>query len=923
MPPLSSPEAGEDFNMLIIINPLYLSANWKDRGDSLFVIFLQSCAALFIWLNFVRMAFYCDFYPLVTTNFVYGRYILYMKRLLFILLVAFCSVNTVVAQSSMTDDQVMRFVVKEKNAGTSQAQIVTKLMQNGVDISQIRRIRKKYERQMKQNSLGGLSDQAVGKNNDTRKRKNNAAETDDFSYTAKESDYRKYSDSRISKNSKWQSEYDADDADFQQMQNELEYILPTDTASLVKHLQAELQKNKRRVFGRDIFNKKNLSFEPNMNIATPQNYLLGPGDAVIIDVYGASQRSEQLTISPDGDVVIENYGPVHLSGLTVAQANARLRSTLGSRYRSSKVRLTVGQTKTIMVNVMGEVMTPGTYTLSAFATVFHALYMAGGTSDLGTLRNIKVYRRNQLISVVDIYDYILNGKLTGNVRLADNDVIMVGPYDCLVSVGGKVKRPMIYEMKKNESLGSLLKYAGGFTGDAYKKAVRVERKTGREKSIYNVGEFDFSSFRIADGDTVGVDSIIDRYENMVEVKGAVFRPGKYQVGGDINSVRTLIEHAEGLTEGAFSSHAVMHRMKKDRTLEVVSVDVEGIMNGRIADIPLKENDVLFIPTKTELMAERTITIHGEVQYPGIYKYADNETLEDFVLQAGGLRESASTVKVDVARRLVNPAATTVDSLVAHTYSFALKDGFVIDGKPGFTLQPFDEVYVRKSPGYQKQRNVSVEGNVMFAGTYTLSKNNERLSDVIRKAGGVTDFAYTKGARLERRITPAERLRMETLLKTAKAQSDAKDSIDIKKLDLGDTYYVGIELDKAIANPGGDDDIIMREGDRLLVPEYNGTVKISGDVMYPNTVSFEKGKRASFYIDQAGGWGNRAKKSHTYIIYMNGKVAKLSHGAKIMPGCEIVVPSKPKSTSLLTQWLTIGTSVASIATMIATIANLVK
>ena len=577
-----------------------------------------------------------------------------------------------------------------------------------------------------------------------------------------------------------------------------------------------------------------------------------------------------------------------------------------------------------MVNVMGEVKRPGTYTLSAFASVFHALYMAGGINDLGTLRNIKVYRQNKLVTVVDIYDYILNGKLTGNVRLADNDVVVVGAYDCLVNLTGKVKRPMYYEMKRSESIGTLLKYAGGFAGDAYTKAVRVVRKTGREYSVFNVDEFDFNTFHLADEDSVSVDSILPRFSNMVEVKGAVFRPGMYQVGGSINSVRTLIEHAEGITEEAFTARAVMHRMRPDRTLEVIPVDVEGIMSGKVADIPLQKNDVLFVPTKGEMMQQQTVTIHGEVMYPGIYKFAANETLEDLVLQAGGLKESASTTKVDVARRIINPKALSTDSVISRTYTFALKDGFVIDGEAGFTLQPFDEVYVRKSPGYNVQKNIAVQGQVMFAGTYTLTSKNERLSDAIKRAGGVTDLAYIRGARLERRITPDERLRMETVLRLAEMQSGKKDSVEKKRLDLGDTYYVGIELEKALAEPGGDADLVLREGDKLIVPEYNGTVKISGNVMYPNTVAYEKGRRPAWYINQAGGFGNRAKKSNTYIIYMNGTVARVGHNAKIRPGCEIVVPTKPEGNGkALTQWLSVGTTVAGLATLIAAIANLIK
>ena len=838
-----------------------------------------------------------------------------MRKLFFCIFLLISAAQCLYAQSGMTDDQVIRMIQREQKAGSSQAQIVTKLMQSGVDISQIRRLKDKYDRQMNQKGLGNVNDETL-QPNDSRMRKSKQ--------DAANSALNKYSNNRIQSNSADRIEINEKDPEFLLMQKELSYLTPKDSIEWLKELLDEKSKMKKRVFGRDIFNNKELSFEPNMNIATPQRYVLGPGDNVIIDVYGASQKTFNVVVSPDGEVTIEDFGPIKVSGLTVEQANAKVRSLLGARYSSSKTKLTVGQTKTMMVNVMGEVKVPGTYTLSAFATVFHALYMAGGINDLGTLRNIKVYRQNRLVTVVDIYDYILNGKLTGNIRLMDNDVIVVGPYDCLVTISGKVKRPMIYEMKKSESVGSIIKYAGGFTGDAYTKAVRLLRKTGREYSVFNIGEFDINSFHLADGDSIGVDSIINRYENMVEIKGAIFRPGMYNIGKDINSVRTLIEHAEGLTEEAFTNRAIIHRMKSDRTLEVIAVDVKGIMDGSVADVPLKKNDVLFIPTKSEMQTKRTITIHGEVNYPGMYVYADHETLEDFILQAGGLKDKASIIKVDVARRILNPKAITNDSVIAKTYTFALKEGFVIDGTPGFELQPFDEVYVRKSPGYSHQQNIQVEGNVMFAGTYTLSSKNERLSDIIKKAGGVTDLAYVPGARLERRITPDERLRMQTVIKMAQMQSGKKDSLDMKKLDLGDTYYVGIELDKALKEPGGDADLVLREFDRIIVPEYNGTVKISGDVMYPNTVAYEKGRNAGWYINQAGGWGNRAKKSHTYIVYMNGTVAKVGHNAKVRPGCEIIVPSKPESSGKsLTQWLSIGTSVASIATMIATMANLLK
>lgn len=861
-----------------------------------------------------------------------------MKKFIIFSLMLFMVSSMAMAQSSsMTDDQVMSFVVKEHNSGTSNSQIVTKLMQRGVDISQIRRVRARYEREAKQGGLENASGKASA--TPSRLRANNGKTREDYAKNTNPStstpnathqDVTNRSNYRVSAESTDNSDKD----EYMAIQNEMSSMYP----------DIEPQKKSSKVFGRDIFNNKSLTFEPNMNIATPQNYRLGPGDAVIIDIYGASQKTIQDTVSPDGTVTIEGYGPVSISGLTVSQANARLRGTVGSRYSSSKIRLTVGQTKTIMVNVMGEVKAPGTYTLSAFATVFHALYMAGGINDLGTLRNIKVYRNNRLVTVVDIYDYILNGKLTGNVRLADNDVIVVGPYDCLVNITGKVKRPMFYEMKKNESINSLLKYAGSFTGDAYKKSVRVNRKTGREYSVYNVEEFDFASFRIADGDSVTVEPILNRYANTVEVRGAVFRPGMYNLGEQVNSVRSLIEHAEGLTEDAFKARAVMHRMKTDRSLEVVSVDVEGIMSGKVADIPLKENDVLFIPTRQDKMNERTITIRGEVLFPGTYKYADNETIEDFVLQAGGLTDKASVVNVNVSRRVSDAKALRPDSLIAQTYTLSLKDGFVIDGTPGFILMPFDEVFIRKSPGYTEQQNVSIEGEVLFAGDYTLTKRNARLSDLFKKAGGSTKEAYLKGARLIRKANDTEKARMEAVLKMQREQqqknllqlaassnsgsnlqqvAESAKNADLEKFNVPDEYPVGIDLSEAIKHPGSDEDLVLREGDRLVVPQYNGTVKINGAVMYANTVGYEKGKRASYYIDQAGGFASDAVKNKAYIIYMNGKVAKVSHGAKVQPGCEIVVPAKLKRKMSVAETMSLGTSMSSIAAMIATIANLSK
>ena len=863
-----------------------------------------------------------------------------MKRyILPFLMLLFCMAT--MAQSSMTDDQIIKFVIKEQKAGTSQQEIAVKLIQRGVTPEQIKRVQKKAERLKKEQGLGTVAGKTLGTDENLgRQRKNNGQDKT----LQKVKDVKKSRRLLTAEEAKEET-----DEDTRLIKDDLDEFMPDsfdiyDREVIRKYLKAKDEyekKEKKEIFGHSLFQNEELTFEPPMNLATPQNYVLGPGDAIYIDVYGASQKTEEVTVSPDGYVVIEDFGPIQVSGLTVEQATARVRSQLGARYNSSKIKVSLGQTRTITVNVMGEVKTPGSYTLSAFATVFHALYMAGGPSEIGTLRNIKVYRNNRLVTTVDVYDYILNGKLSGNIRLADNDVITVGTYDCLVNVTGKVKRPMYYEMKRSESMKTLITYAGDFASDAYRKSVRVVRKEGSRYAVYNVGEFDLGSFRMADGDSVSVDSLLNRYSNMVEVKGAVFRPGMYQIGGQITSVKSLLEQSEGVTEEAFTAHAVMHRMRADRTLEVVPVDIEGIMSGMVSDIPLQNEDVLFVPTRQDVHEEQTITIHGEVLYPGVYKYAANETLEDFVLQAGGLKETASMVNVFVSRRIVNPKATMADTIVGQSFSFALKDGFVIDGEPGFVLQPFDEVFVRKSPGYNAQQNVLVEGEVHFGGYYSLTKQNERLSDLIAKCGGVTSFAYVEGARLERKLNEAERMRyeesvkmqrlqneqtmMEQALKSGRSVSEIQAGMTAsqEKLQIPDTYPVGIQLDKALAHPGSDFDLVLREGDRLIVPHYTNTVKINGEVMYPNTVSYQEGKPVSYYINMAGGYGNKAKKRKTYIIYMNGDVAKVGCNTKVRPGCEIVVPQKATHRMTTAETITIGTGIASIATMIATLANILK
>ena len=828
------------------------------------------------------------------------------------------------AQSGMTDNQIMDYVIEQNAQGVPRQKIVTQLMQRGVTIEQIRRIQKKYQKQMKNGAMGADDITAGSKEMKTRMREQNG----DKRREQKKEDKKKASQFRIKdtkkKNQIQRHTYDEEDEDFVEMDDAMDFMMPDSLKYYdEEYMTKDKDEEKRKIFGHDIFNNKKLTFESSMNLATPQNYVLGPGDVVNVDVWGASQENVSETISPDGTITIENIGVIQLGGLSVSQAKARLKRVLGPRYQGSKIDLTVGQTRTITVSVIGEVKMPGTFTMSAFATVYNALYMAGGPNEIGTLRNVKVYRNGKLISNVDVYDFLLNGRLTGDVRLHDNDVITVGPYESLVNITGKVKRPMFYEMKKTESAATLVNYAGGFTGDAYTKAIRINRKAGAGYSVFSVGEFDMNTFKLMDEDSVSVDSTIVRYQNMVEIKGAVFRPGMYHVGGDISTVKALVEAAAGLTEGAIGQHAVMHRMKVDRTLEVQSVDIVGILEGTVPDVPLRNEDVIYVASRDENETLKTVSINGEVHYPGTYKFAENESIEDLILQAGGPTEAASLVKVDVARRITNPNATEADDQIAQTFSFKLTPNFSIQGQPDFTLQPFDEVYVRRSPNYTEQQNVTIEGEVQFEGTYALSNKGQRLSEVLKQAGGLTKRAYPEGTKLLRLMTAEERDQMEVMLRTAQRNS-GNDSIDVKKLVTNATYPVGIEMDKALEKPGSEDDPILRDGDRIIVPRYDGTVKINGEVLYPNTVRFKEGKNAKYYIDLAGGTTSTAKESQTIIIYMNGMVAKADRKHKPRPGCQIVVPTKRKGRSMgIAEWLTIGSSTASIATMIATIANLVK
>lgn len=808
----------------------------------------------------------------------------------------FCLMSVLGVWAQMTDSQVLDFISREVSAGTSQSQIVTKLLQRGVKVEQVRRIRNQYDAQIKSKGVTAAADGAVSMVVDRMKGNSDGTTAQEVTTARQGTTGEIHVDA---------AEEHADaERDVQAMQS-----MPGDAAG-------------KKVFGRDVFNRGALTFEPNMNIATPQNYVLGPGDQLVIDIYGESQKTLVYTISPEGTVTVAGVGPVQVSGLSVTAAQNKIKNTVGSLYTNSEVRLTLGQTRTIMINIMGEVKTPGTYRLSSFATVFHALYMAGGINSLGTLRNVKIFRGGKLVTVVDIYEYILNGRLAGNISLQDNDVIQVDPYECLVGITGNVKRPMFYEMRRTETVGTLLKYAGGFTGNAYKKSVRLVRQTGERYTVHNVDEFDMNAFTVDDGDAVSVDAILNRYENMVEIKGAVFRPGQFNISGDVCSVRSLIQAADGLTEDAFLEHAIIHRLKEDRTLEIIPIDVKGIMDGNVADIPLKNEDVVFIPTQEELRKERVFTITGEVMTPGAYEYADNTTIEDLIVQAGGLRDGASLARVDVSRRIDDPFSSVKTRDIAETFQFDIKDGLVIRSDSAFYLKPYDVVHVRRSPGYVMPKNITVTGEVNYEGAFTLEKKNLRLTDAIKMAGGVTEDAYIKGARLIRQMSPEEQIRKEAVLKNLRNTMEKNDSIAWEKMEMDNTYPIGIDLEKALAEPGGRYDVVLRENDRIDIPEYNGTVTISGDVQFPNTVTYVEGKSIKWYIENAGGYSESAKKKKTFIVYQNGLMDK-GKGAEVEPGSEIIVPSKKDKKVNLTGISAIGSALSPLATLIALIAYLSK
>lgn len=782
----------------------------------------------------------------------------------------------VMAQSSMTDSQVIQYVQDGLAQGKSQQQLMTELMAKGVTQEQALRLKTMYDNgQISATGTGSTG--YYGLDSTSRSRDNEDKLTEETNKTAEETKQNPGSENKT-----------------------------------------------EEVFGRNIFNNKQLTFEPDINVATPQDYRLGPGDEIIIDIWGASENTIRQEISPDGNISVNGLGVISLNGMNIADAKEYLKSELSRIYadEANQIQVTLGKSRSIKINVVGEVMVPGTYTLSAFASVFHALYSAGGITDLGSVRNICVARNGNTVATVDVYDYILKGKTDGNINLQEGDVVIVPTYDMIVKIDGRVKRPMKYEMKDNETVSNLLKYAGSFTNNAYKNSVRVIRQEGRLMSVATVERDNYGSFKVMDGDVVTADSIINRFANKLEIIGAVYRPGIYEFCDEINTVKKLLTQADGLLGDAFTNRAVLYRERENLTSEVLPVDVKGIMDGTVPDVELRKNDRLYIPSIYDIKSIGDVYISGEIVKPGTYPYADNMTLEDLVITAGGLKDAASLVRVDVSRRMKDNKGTQAIDTVGQNFSFGLKDGFIVDGTPGFVLEPYDQVFVRKSPGYSVQKNVTVNGEVLYEGEYSLNFKNERLSSLIERAGGITAFGYAKGAKLTRVANEHEIKRMQNVIDMMRREL-GESLANSLMLELDSVFTVGINLEEAISKPGSDADIVLREGDVISVPEMTSTVKINGAVMMPNTVTYKDGKNVRYYLNQAGGYSQNAKKTKKFIIYMNGEVEKVkSRSKKVEPGCEIIVPNKVKQ-NRVGEVIGYATSFASLATMIASLANLLK
>ncbi len=745
----------------------------------------------------------------------------------------------------------------------------------------------------------------------------------------------------------------------------------------------DLTPYQKKIFGYKLFHNRNLDFTPSLNLPTPQGYVIGGGDQLLVDVYGASQQSFDVTVSSEGRILIPNVGPVQVGGATIEAASARLKTSLGRIYSgllgsnpSTFLQVRLGNIRSIKVSMVGELSKPGTYTLPSFASVFNGLFAAGGPNENGTFRNIQVYRDSRLVTTVDIYEFLSKGDSRANITLQDNDVVIVPPVQARVEIVGPVRREGFFEVKPEETLSDLYIYTGGFTSEAYKDRLTVRRIENNERRVMDVAQPDFKNFNPKDGDEILIGEALDRFVNRVQISGAVQRPGEYALENGV-SVKGLVEKAQGLKPEAFVNRATLYRTSDDLTLAATTLDLKGILDGSVTDVLLKNEDLLFIPSRYDIQEETYVKISGEVNSPGTYPFATAMTVGDLILQCGGLLQSASNSYIEIARRVRDASSGKLAELITISIDPELQLSEEERSQP---LMPFDHVFIRKSPGYERELLVSVQGEVNYPGEFAIASANERISDVVKRAGGLNQFAYPKGASLVRRTVYYKELTPEQIKE--KTMRDIREKVDPEKKDRinqaelvlferldgkiseieeqklieeqrkilqgfdetkdldslsKDTLFndvrfkqqdiIGINLEEILRHPGTGEDLILQEGDVLRIPKELQTIRMVGEVLLPTTARFVENSNFRRYISKAGGFTEEARKSKSYVIYANGD-ARRTHSflglklyPKLEPGAEIVVPKKPKRNNMsAAAWIGMASSLATVAILVQTLAN---
>ncbi len=703
---------------------------------------------------------------------------------------------------------------------------------------------------------------------------------------------------------------------------------------------------KSDIYGFEVFSGNNfLSFQSNLNLPTPPDYILGPGDKLFIDIYGQSENYYQAEISPDGDLILENFGPINVSGLNINDAKRRLVLRLKKIYKgiaSAKtfVNISVGIPRVVRINIVGEVNLPGTYNFSAFNTVYNAIYLAGGITENATLREVKHYRNNKLINTVDIYKFLSNGDGSSNVRLENNDLIVVGPYTNRVTISKGVKNPGKFEIKLGETISNLLKYAGGFTEKAYSKSVKITRIIDNKYKIVDVNKDQFEFFQLKSGDIIKIDKVIEKFENRLVVKGSVFKPGTFSLDENM-TVKELIEKAEGLKPDTFMDRAFITRTNNDYSTTNISFNILDQMNKSDSPIYLKNDDILNVLSVNDLKDDSYIEISGAVNKPGVYPFSVNLDLDDLILLAGGVRKNATLNNIEISRT----KSSNNSQKSSEVFYVNIND---LKSSSDFTLMPFDNVVIRKDPNIETIKFIRVEGEVIYPGKYAISSKKERISDIIQRAGGLNEFAYLKGATIIRKtefaenysdiqkqiedlnnlknkislnhenLTESEKLliiRIDEDLEKFKSEDNSnqdfssyvkkeriseivkRNAISEDDIPFAKSESIGIDLEKILQDSGTRSDLLIEDGDIIVVPKRLETIRLRGELLYPTTVRHIPLRGLKFYINSAGGFDTKAKRSGTYVVYANGDVSRTKKllffnlFPKAEPGCEVIVPKK--------------------------------